>query len=197
MEQNSLLSDYLLGDVELTCGVTFSFPGSTSCWSDLSHWAGDLALWGVGVSKAQGPCREEVMWRILQCSQSQPAETAACCLLEPLETLLSHSDHYLSFFLYISSTILVLHGWCSLRCTGLSIRLVLSLQQKIYGLETWKWKRHVLSLNWKLIHNPMYYQRQKNVVLKRESYEVEGEQVKLFGFWGSAKGMWGKGGKRK
>lgn len=37
----------------------------------------------------------------------------------------------------------------------------------------------------------------KNVVLKRESYEVEGEQVKLFGFWGSAKGMWAKGGKGK
>lgn len=49
---------------------------------------------------------------------------------------------------------------------------------------------------WKLIQ-PRVLSETKIVVLKRESYGVEGEQVKLFGFQESAKGMWAKGDKGK
>lgn len=80
--QNKPAWDYLLEDLELTCGVTFSFLWSTGCWSDLSHWAGDLAQRGGDVSKAQGPCREELMCRILQCSVTACRN---CCLLAATE----------------------------------------------------------------------------------------------------------------
>lgn len=71
--------DYVLEDVELSCGVTFSFLWSTSCCSGLSPWAGALAHSGAGASKAQGPCREEVLGRILQCPVTA-CKPAACWL---------------------------------------------------------------------------------------------------------------------
>lgn len=112
----------------------------------------------------------------LQCSEPQPAENAACNTS-------------------ISSSIVVLHGWWQPELHRINqINIVTAAEDEWTG--NLKMKGTHTEFKWKLIQ-PRVLSETKTVVLKRESYGVEGEQVKLFGFQGSAKGMWAKRDKGK
>lgn len=132
---NKTAWDYLLEDLELTCDDQLPLERKLSVWPPL--------LGGWHGSKALGPCGGELVWRALQGWEADPAEATACWV--ETEAFWSAS--------------VVCMGDDSPSCTGLFARWKLSLQQKMNELATWKQKEHLLILNWKLIHDPMCYQR--------------------------------------
>lgn len=125
--------------VKLWCGIQLPTEHRLPVWS--LPLGRDLAQWWVDGDKLRGPWGEELMW-----------STACSAQSHSLQKMLPATQAFQAAL------------WCcmgddSLSCTGL-IRLILSLQQKMNGLGTWKWKGHILNLNenW---YNPVYYQRQK------------------------------------
>lgn len=169
---NKTAWDYLLEDLELTCDNQLPMEHKLPVWPPgLRGWAGTLtgpAKQSSDGQQSSGTCREELIRRVLQCSESEPAETAACW---------GGTEAF-------SSTSVVLHG----RWQPELPRIIHQMNVLVEAEDEWannlKAERTLTDFKLRIDTQSHVLSETAFVVLKRESHGVEGEQGKLLAFLG-------------
>lgn len=161
--------------------MTISFPWSTSCQFDLPCWVGGPARWWGRCQQSSG-----TLWRGADAEGPAVLRDRArrnCCLLGGNRSVFKHRRG--------------VHGWWWPQLH----RIIHQMNNIVAAEDEWagnlKAKGTLTDFKLKIDTRSHVLSEMAFVVLKRESCAVEGEQVKLLAFWGSAEGIQTKGGRGK